>query len=253
MRRKKTRMVRSMSSTRTLKAQDTWGTRVRKLREAGEHVRHEAREEGEHVEHETRQRQGHVKHGGHDTQEHTGHEAREARGTWSTRARVASNLEARVASDLEDSCEILGYYEICIEKNKTICLIMYSIMVQIAKSKLIEYLIWKDGHYRWSFKIFRKLKSWREIVFFNWNCVINEGTYIGEKRYSTDRLPRALSIIFYNGFFYIWNISLTYGWLVKLIILSGNTSVMSDLFSFLLSDRNIWYCFLYFTVILMGG
>ena len=76
-----------------------------------------------------------------------------------------------------------------------------SIMEQIAKSKLIEYLIWKDGHYRWSFKIFRKLKSWREIVFFNWNCVINEGTYIGEKRYSLDRLVRALSIIFYKGFF----------------------------------------------------
>ena len=51
---------------------------------------------------------------------------------------------------------------------------MYSILAQVARSRhqLIEYLIWKDGHNRRSFTVFRKLRSWREKGTFKWNCRI---------------------------------------------------------------------------------
>ena len=47
------------------------------------------------------------------------------------------------------------------KRKKTICLIMYSIMVQVARSRhqLIENLTWKDGHTKRLFTKCRKLRS----------------------------------------------------------------------------------------------
>ena len=58
---------------------------------------------------------------------------------------------------------------------KAMCLVIYSIMVQVAQSRyqLMEYLTWKGGHNRRLFTIFRRLSSWQKKISFIWNCRIS--------------------------------------------------------------------------------
>ena len=57
------------------KAQDTCGTRVRKTREALEHVRYETHETREHIGHEIRKARAHVRHGAHQPRGHVWHKS----------------------------------------------------------------------------------------------------------------------------------------------------------------------------------